>query len=117
MILYEAAVGAINNAVDGSAFGCGTRSAGGRYPDYATGLENKFSAEVTKSSIGIKRSEANEIVKKLIAQYEDKLSDPELGKSFSECFDAKTLKPSEEWLNKYNKVWKEITDLGIERRT
>lgn len=113
MLLYESAVGMMNLSVSGISFSIGPRSAGGRYADYVSPLECKFNAEVLKSSAGMKRSDANEIAKVLIPKYEEKLVNPPKGKSFTQCYDLKTLKPTEEWLNIYNTVKKELIDLGI----
>jgi methylamine--corrinoid protein Co-methyltransferase len=76
-------------------------------------LECKFNAEVFKKSAGLKRSDVNEIVKKLIPKYEDNLKNPPKGKSFTECYNIETLKPTQEWLDIYRKVKKEAIDLGI----
>lgn len=113
MILQEAGVNAINNAVDGASWVMGVRSAGGKYTDYSTGLENLFAAEVVHAAAGMKREDANEIVKKIIPKYEDKLKRPPKGNSFPECYDPVRLIPSEEWKNKYLKVKKEFEDLGV----
>ncbi len=118
MILYESGVNSINNVVDGASWSQGLRSGGGKYPNYSTGLESKFAAEVLKSPAlcGMKRTDANEIVKILIPKYEGKLINPPIGKSFAECFDIKTIQPTKEWLDIYNLVWKEFEDLGITKR-
>ena len=113
MILYESAVGLTQLSVSGVSMETGPRSAGGRYTNYITPLECKFISEVYKAAAGMKRSDANEIAKKLIPKYEDKLKYPPKGKSFPECYDVKKLKPSDEWLNIYLKVKKEVIDLGI----
>ncbi len=112
-ILHEMAVGSIYDAVSGCAWQQGNRSTGGRYMNYTSPLEQKFAAEVLKASAGMKRSDANEIVKAFIPKYEDKLENPPKGKSFTECFDLNTLKPTKEWLDIYSKVWKELEDLGL----
>ena len=91
----------------------GPRSAGGKYFNYISPLECKFNAEIFKKSAGMKRSDVNEIVKQIIPKYEDKLRNPPKGKSFTECYDIKTLKPTQEWLDIYLKVKKEAIDLGI----
>ncbi len=114
-LLYETAAVAITDVVSGISYEIGTRPTGCKYPNYASGLENKFAAEVTKSSAGVKRSDANEIVKTLIPKYENRLQQPEKGKSFTECFNLKTLKPTEEWQGIYNRVWNELEDLGLRR--
>ncbi len=112
-LLYETTVGCIVDAVSGCAAQFGNRSTGSRYIDYQSPLEQKFGAEVLKASAGMKRSDANEIVKALIPKYEDKLRRPPKGKSFIECFDLRTLKPTKEWQEIYDKTWEEIEDLGL----
>jgi methylamine--corrinoid protein Co-methyltransferase len=101
------------NAVDGNAWMIGIRSGGGRFPDYTTGLESKFAAEVARASSGMKRSDANEVIKKLIPKYEDRLRRPPIGKAFKDCFDVKSVTPSKEWLDIYRQVSKEFKDLGV----
>ncbi len=115
MILYEGAVNAINCAVSGCALAVGVRSGGGRHRDYVTGLEGRFTSEACKSACGVKRTDGNEIVKKLIPKYEGLLRNPPKGKSFLECFDLKTVKPKKEWKDIYDRVWKELEDLGLPR--
>jgi len=112
-ILYEMAVGSIEQTVSGCASNIGNRSAGARYTSHMSPLEQKFGAEVGKASAGLKRDHANEIVKALIPKYEGKLQNPPKGKSFTECFDLKTLQPTKEWRDIYDRVWKELEDLGL----
>lgn len=114
-LLYETAVVAITDVVSGVSYEVGTRPTGCKYPNYASGLENKFAAEVSKSSAGVKRKDANEIVKALLPKYEDRLQRPDIGKSFIECFDLRTLKPTEEWRGIYDRVWEELADLGFKK--
>ncbi len=114
-ILYEMAAGAVEQSVSGCCADWGNRSAGGKYVDHKSPLEQKFSAEVVKSAAGLSRDDANEIVKVLLPKYEDKLPRADKGKSFTECFDLKTLKPTKEWQDIYDSVWKELEDLGLQR--
>jgi methylamine--corrinoid protein Co-methyltransferase len=114
-ILYEMAVGSLDDAASGCAWQAGNRSAGGRYLNHTTPLEQKFAAEVLKSSAGMKRVDANEIVKVLIPKYEEMLKNPPKGRSFTECYDIKTLTPTREWQEIYDRVWKELEDLDLPR--
>ncbi len=114
-ILYEMAVGSIVEAVSGCALQAGNRSAGGKYINHVSPLEQKFAAEVFKASAPMKRNDANDIVNALIPKYEEKLRHPPKGKSFTECTDVKTLQPTKEWLAIYEKVLKELEDLGLPR--
>lgn len=116
MLLYETTTITIADSVSGVAIEIGTRPAACRYKNYGSGLENKFFAEVLKSSAkNLKLTDANEIVKAILPKYEDKLKNPPKGKSFTECTDLRTLQPTHEWLEIYEKVWKELEDLGLPR--
>jgi len=115
MILYETASISIADTVSGVAIEIGTRPNACKYPNYCSGLENKFCAEVLKASTKLKLSDANEIVKTLIPKYEDRLGDPPKGKKFTECTNLKTLQPTQEWLEIYERVWKELEELGLQR--
>jgi len=81
--------------------------------DYQTPLEMKFSAEVIKGISGMKRGEANEIVKNLLNKYEDKLSSPEAGKPYSVCFDIQTGFPKKEYIELYDKMKDKILKMGV----
>lgn len=65
------------------------------------------------STFIMKRSDANEFVKRIMPKYESKLANAPLGKSFLECYDPVKLKPSREWNEIYSSVRKEVTDWGI----
>jgi methylamine--corrinoid protein Co-methyltransferase len=113
MILHEVAANSINSAVDGSSWMIGIRSGGGKYTDFTTGLESKFAGEVCKAASGMKRNDANEIVKEIVSKYEERLRMPPKGKSFPECFDLKKLKPTEEWMEIYRGCWKDLENFGF----
>jgi methylamine--corrinoid protein Co-methyltransferase len=113
MMLYEIAVSALFNSVSGFSFSEGVRSAGGKYPNYSTGLESKFAGEILKSNTGMSRDKAKEIIKTILPKYEQKLERPPKGKSFTECFDLKSLTPSREWLDIYDKVRTNLENLGV----
>jgi len=115
MLLYESIVGMTNLSASGACCSKGPRSAHGAYTNHLTPVESKFCGEVFKSSAGITRDQANEIAKKIIPNYEEKLRNPPIGKSFLDCYDLKTSKPSKEWQEIYEKVWKELEDLGVKR--
>jgi methylamine--corrinoid protein Co-methyltransferase len=76
-------------------------------------MEPRLSAEVAHGVVGMKRTEANELVKKLLARYMSKIANAPLGKKFQECFDIRRGKPSEEYVKVYGKVKKELGDLGV----
>ena len=113
MLLYESLVTAMNLSVSGVSIGLGPRSAGGKYTDHLSPLECKWSAEVIKACAGMTRSQANEIAKRIIPKYEERLPNPPKGYPFPECYNVDTLKPKKEWHNLYRKVKAEAIELGI----
>ncbi len=86
------------------------------HEDYLTPIEPRFAAEVAHATATarMKREDANEIVKHLESLYRDKLADPPLGTKYQECFDMKTGNPSRRCLEIYNKVKRELIELGLE---
>ncbi|MGB9617227.1 MAG: monomethylamine:corrinoid methyltransferase, partial [Desulfomonilaceae bacterium] len=90
--------------------------ASNKYKERATPMEARMACEsglaVVKSHM--KREDVNEIVKELLKQYESRISSPPLGKTFRECYDVKRKKPTQEYVELYEKIRKELQDLGIE---
>ncbi|MFW9888550.1 MAG: monomethylamine:corrinoid methyltransferase [Candidatus Thorarchaeota archaeon] len=113
MVLQEFAAEFIAAVSSGASIETGG-VAKGKYFDYLTPIEPMFASEVAYASAGIKRSDANEIVKKLVPKFIDKVPDPPRGKRFQDCCDMVTGEPSEECFDIYHKVKKEVSDLGIE---
>jgi len=113
MLLYESAVAALSETVSGasSLYGPNVQIA---QPDYYSGLEAKFSGELTRALCKAKfrQRDANDIANKLIPKYEKSLRNPPRGKRLQECVDPSTLKPSGDWLAIYHEVRKELLDLG-----
>jgi hypothetical protein len=69
--------------------------------------------ECARAATGLDRSTVNDVVVKLVKKYLDQLKQPPIGVTFPECYDAKTLTPKPDWLNKLKDVKKEIEQLGI----
>jgi len=112
MCLYETAASVMAAVVSGlsiEALGVATN----KYEDRMTPMEPKFSAEVANAVTGIKRNDANEIVKGLLAKYMDRIADPPLGQKYQECFDIARGRPSDKYAELYNKVKKELDDMGV----
>lgn len=96
-ILQMTAAGLIAASASGASYTIGVRSAGGRFKDYISPLEHWVSSDIFRQAAGLSLEKANELVLYLLSQYEDKLKAPPKGKSFSECFDLKTMQPDKEW--------------------
>jgi methylamine---corrinoid protein Co-methyltransferase len=111
-VLWEVAAGAIVGAVSGlNQHGvgatCGTKT------DHTSGLEARFQAQVAHAALGLTRSQANEYVLDCLRQYEHTLVNPNPGKAFPELYNTETLEPGQEWLNIYNEVWHELSQMGL----
>jgi len=115
MVLQEIAARVITAVISGlSIEAVGVAKA--IHEDYLTPIEPRFAAEVAHATAasGMKREDANEIVKHLESLYKDKLTDPPSGTRYQECFDIKTGKPSPRCVETYSKVKRELEELGLE---
>ncbi len=115
MVLYEASLHGIVSAVSGSAVLWEIASAMNKQFERTTPMEARMACETGLAAINseLKRSDVNEIVKTILPKYENRFNDPPFGKSFPECYDVKTLKPSTEYLELYKKIKKELEELGL----
>ena len=117
MFLYEIAAATLATVVCGADMLDAVGGRGGVETDYYGGpLDSKFMRDVAHAATKLNRAEANEIVKTILAKYEDRIvaKNIPIGKKFQECNDLKTLKPSKEYLELYDKVKKELEGLGLE---
>lgn len=114
MVLDEVAANAIGATVSGCHVGPGVGGAvGADYLDGCSGLEARFMGVVAHAAVGLSRAEANELIQRLLPRYLDRLDSPPPGGKFQECYDSWTLKPTEDWLDKYYQATGELTKLGL----
>jgi len=113
MVLYETAAWVIA-AVASGAHVEGAGSCKNTHIDHFTPMEPGLAAEVAYAAAGIKRGFANELVNRLLSKYEEKIKNPPVGLAYQECYDAKTGRPSEGYLQLYSRIKKELEDLGLE---
>ncbi|UCE43622.1 MAG: monomethylamine:corrinoid methyltransferase [Candidatus Bathyarchaeota archaeon] len=116
MCLYEIAASVMTSVVSGlsiEALGV----SGGKYEDNMTPMEPRFSAQMAHAAVGVKREDADVLVKKLAKRYVDKMANPPRGKTYQECYDIGKIEPSREYAGIYNTVKKELEDLGIELKS
>lgn len=100
-------------ASSGVSINNGPRTSGVKHLDHISPLECKFCGEMLTASAGIRRKTANEISKVLTPKFESMLWNPPIGKRFQDCYDLKTLRPTQEWLDIYLRVKRELIDLGV----
>ncbi|UCG03328.1 MAG: monomethylamine:corrinoid methyltransferase [Candidatus Heimdallarchaeota archaeon] len=113
MCLYEIAASSIVGTVSGIHIN-NASAAKSQYLDRETGMEARIGCEVGHAATGMKRTDANELVKQLLQKYNQNLENPPLGKKFQECYDINTVKPSKEYVDVYMKVKKELQELGLQ---
>ncbi len=113
MVLYETAASVISPIVSGGHIEA-VGVAKNKHEDYFTPLEPKFAAEIAYSVLGMKRTDANVIVKEILKKYSDKIKNAPLGKKFQECYDIKRVKPAKSYIKIYESVKRELSDIGIE---
>jgi methylamine--corrinoid protein Co-methyltransferase len=82
----------------------------GTITDYGGPVEPIFANSVAHAAVGLSRKEANEIVKVLLAKYEDQLPNPPAGKRYQDCYDMTTGKPKKEFMELYHEIQQEMTD-------
>jgi len=114
MVLLEAAAHGLVSTVSGSHLWefFSTRN---KYKDRTTPMEARMACESGHSAVkmGLKREDANELVKTVLKEYEGRIKDAPLGKKFQECYDAKQITPTREYSDLYRNVKKKLGDLGI----
>jgi methylamine--corrinoid protein Co-methyltransferase len=113
MQFYEAAAPIIAHVVSGSSVGPTGGSPGNSVTDHISPMNGKWSVEIAHAVVGMKRDEANEIVKKLLPRYENDLKNAPQGKKFWECYNMKTLEPSKAYAELYHKAKKELSGYGV----
>jgi len=115
MLFYECVVHGIASAVSGANIWA-MAPARNKKHNYGTPLECRFEAEAAHAVTKMKmtREQANELVNRVLAQYEKDVPTAPEGKSFQKLYNMKTLEPKPEFLDQYKKVKEEIANLGIE---
>lgn len=112
-LLYEVAAMAILSTVSGACGMIGPRSAVGTEPGHVSGLEARFGAEVANASLGMNRTEADEVVRKLVAKFKPDLDQRPSGLHYQDVYDVQLVRPKESWLAVYEGVKGELREMGL----
>ena len=70
--------------------------------------------EAAAQTAGMKVEEVNQLLKKFVGWYEPQYTSADLGKTFQECYDVKTVRPTKEYLEVYDAAKKRMADWGFE---
>jgi len=87
-----------------------------KLPERSSGMEARIGAETGHliAKQGITRKGANEIVKKILREYESSIPEAPQGKRFDECYDLKTVRPTQQYLDVYDRCKEQLTKFGLE---
>ena len=114
MCLLETATQAICDTVSGRELLSGSAAAKGVILDRFTGMEARVMGEAARCAAGQKVSDMNETIANLYKIYEPTYQNQDIGKTFQECYDVTTVKPTKEYLEVYDKALQTIRDCGLD---
>jgi len=114
MCLLETAAQAIADTASGRELVSGSAAAKGVAMDKTTGMEARIMGEAALATAGMKISDVNAVLEKLISSYEKNYTKAPPGKTFKECYDVLTVKPSAEYLKVYDGAVKTLKGFGLE---
>jgi methylamine---corrinoid protein Co-methyltransferase len=106
-------------AIAATALNCVVSAGTGRQSaarDCAAGISARFAGEVAHSAVGIEKAKANELSKRFLSKYEDKVKNKTLhldGKNFQDCYDLKKVVPNKLILDEMDKVKIEMREMGF----
>jgi methylamine--corrinoid protein Co-methyltransferase len=112
-VLYECAAYTTLCTVSGISRILGPRSACGTVLNHFSGLEARFNGKVAHAASTLNREQADEIVQRALALYEDLQDKKPIGKPFQEVYDLSTIQPTREWLDLYDEVLREVSTWGL----
>jgi hypothetical protein len=82
---------------------------------HTTGLEGRFMAETGKAVLGMGRDEANSLLQKIVALYEDNKKNktvPE-GQTFFELYDMEKLQPLPDYVAVHERAKEKLSAIGL----
>ena len=114
MCLIETAAQAICDTASGRELLSGSAAAKGVVQDKTTGMEARIMGNAAAAAAGMKIPEVNEILDKIVKSYECNYTNAPAGKTFQECYDVKTVKPTKEYLEVYDGAIKALEGFGMD---
>jgi methylamine--corrinoid protein Co-methyltransferase len=115
MCFYETAAIVTSLVVSGSSL-----EALGVYKNATVDLQTpqgpEFASEIAHAVPGMGRKEANDIVKRLLSIYENRIHHPPVGKRYQESYDVKTGRPFDDTTRLYQRMKREMVSFGFKFR-
>jgi methylamine--corrinoid protein Co-methyltransferase len=114
MITYELAAHSLAATVSGWHLNPAA-VARNRHPSHCSGMEPRIHAEVghVAARCGITRKDASRITAALLDLYEKDVKNAPIGKSFRECYDVSTVKPTDEYVHLWERSKRKLENLGL----
>ena len=76
-------------------------------------MEARMMGEVARATAGVEIPEVNRILNGLVSLYEKNYASAPAGKTFQECYDVKTVSPTDEYMQVYDGSRKKLEELGL----
>lgn len=116
MCLLETVAYTLAYTASGGELIWGGSAANGIDVNRQAGLHGRMMGETAHAVAGtFDREQANDAIRRLFEIYEDDLPKAPKGKTFDECYDVATVKPTKEYLNIYDSVKSRLSDeFGIQ---
>lgn len=113
MAFYEKAAQTVAHICSGAGWTYFQGCRGGKGNLSSSGLECRLVGETGRAVAGMRRPQANEMVKRILAKYETQIGRAPKGKDFPECYDVKTVTPTPEYVAVYDTAKAELARLGV----
>lgn len=87
-----------------------------KHPERSSGMEARISSEIGHGVArrGIVRAQANEVVNKILSEYESNIAEAPLGKRFDECYHLESVRPTQEYLDIYDRGREKLMRHGLD---
>ena len=69
--------------------------------------------EAARATAGVEIPEINKILDNLVKMYEKNYATAPAGKTFQECYNVKTIEPTDEYMKVYDGARKKLEGLGL----
>ena len=113
MALYETAAWVTASVVSGGSIEA-EGVAKNAHVDYTSPVEPYFASEIAHAVVGMRRQEANKVVKALLDVYEARLPDAPIGVRLQDCMNLENGEITPEYREVYSRVRQEMTKFGLE---
>jgi methylamine--corrinoid protein Co-methyltransferase len=113
MCLLETAAQAICDTASGRELISGPAAAKGVTLDKTTGMEARIMGESALATAGIKVPDANRIIDDIVSGYETDYANAPSGKTFRECYDIVSVRPTCEYQKVYDRAIKKLRGASL----